>query len=423
VSDTLEASKALLRELEHEQTALLKTITAGSDRRGELKLCHDRLEQDISKAEASERALTTQSAALLTAWFEAPRETEVAAVLDRFGCAYEISEPAKDEYRQVPVSLKSNRLTYPLNMITEMYSLPAYGTVDPNPLMAPFFILFYGIMMADTAYGLLMLLTGLIVTKKKRPGGQMGYLFKLIIPCGISTFFFGLITGGFMGDFIPTLLKIINPASTFIWFWKPLFNPLSNTMEILVGSMVLGFIHLLTGTVISFCVKTKSGNFKDAFWSEGVLWLLFIGGGLAFLKLGAAGSIPVPLLAAILLFVYGSSRNAKGIGKAGAVFGAFYNTVTGWFGDILSYSRLMALMIAGSVIASVFNTIGAVFGLVPFIIVSLFGNALNLGLNLLGCFVHDLRLQCLEYFGKFYQDGGRPFRPLKIKTKYVDISN
>ena len=119
----------------------------------------------------------------------------------------------------------------------------------------------------------------------------------------------------------------------------------------------------------------------------------------------------------------GSGREAKGFGKVTAVFGAVYNGLTGWFGDILSYSRLMALMLAGSVIAQVFNTLAAmpssggvtVVSMIVFIIIFLLGHLLNFGLNLLGCFVHDLRLQCLEFFGKFYVDGGKPFRPLEIK--------
>lgn len=118
----------------------------------------------------------------------------------------------------------------------------------------------------------------------------------------------------------------------------------------------------------------------------------------------------------------GSGWNAKGFGKVTAVFGSLYNHITGYFGDILSYSRLMALMLAGSVIAQVFNTLGAIPGnIILFLVISLAGNALNFGLNLLGCYVHDLRLQCLEYFGKFYQDGGKPFQPLDIQTKYIDL--
>ena len=140
------------------------------------------------------------------------------------------------------------------------------------------------------------------------------------------------------------------------------------------------------------------------------------------LGIGSVSGVPVVLIAGVLMLVYGAGRGKKGFGKVTAIFGSVYNHVTGYFGDILSYSRLMTLMLAGSVIASVFNTLGAIPGnVVIFLIISALGNGLNFALNLLSCYVHDLRLQCLEYFGKFYKDGGRPFKPLAINTKYVDI--
>ena len=131
----------------------------------------------------------------------------------------------------------------------------------------------------------------------------------------------------------------------------------------------------------------------------------------------------VILVIGALIFFYGTTRGKKGIGKLTAVFAAVYNEVTGWFGDLLSYARLMALMLAGSVIAQVFNTLGAMPGnIFVFIIIALLGNTLNFGLNLIGCYVHDLRLQCLEFFNKFYTDGGRPFKPLRVKSKFFNIT-
>ena len=186
---------------------------------------------------------------------------------------------------------------------------------------------------------------------------------------------------------------------------------------ILVGAMCLGFVQILTGMVISVVGKLKRGQFLDAFWEEITWWVVFAGIALAVL-----GVTNLVLYAGIVLVVAGPVINGKGFGKITGIFGSLYNHVTGYFGDILSYSRLMALMLAGSVIAQVFNTLGAIPGnVLIFVIISMAGNTLNFALNLLGCYVHDLRLQCLEYFGKFYQDGGRPFRPLEINTKFVDI--
>lgn len=168
---------------------------------------------------------------------------------------------------------------------------------------------------------------------------------------------------------------------------------------------------------ISFIQKIREGQILDAVWEELTWWIVFAG-----LALAVLGVTNVVIILGGVMVLVGSGWNAKGFGKVTAVFGSLYNHVTGYFGDILSYSRLMALMLAGSVIAQVFNTLGAIPGnLVIFFIISLAGNALNFALNLLGCYVHDLRLQCLEYFGKFYQDGGKPFRPMAVNTRYVDI--
>jgi len=162
------------------------------------------------------------------------------------------------------------------------------------------------------------------------------------------------------------------------------------------------------------------------------MWVIFLGGGMAVLKLLGLDFMLMPGLVilgiGVVMLLYGAGRHSKGFGKVTAAFGLIYNTLTGWFGDILSYSRIMALMLAGGVVGQVFNTIaampaensGANFVTVAvFFLIFLIGHALNFGLNLLGCFVHDLRLQCLEFFGKFYEDGGKPFQPLKVRSKYV----
>ena len=369
---------------------------------------------DASREEARARLMDTGQTFLLEGWVQAGRWPELKRELDRYPCACEVSDPAPEDYPSVPVKLKNHPLTKPLNMVTEMYSLPAYGTLDPNPLMAPFFILFYGIMMADMGYGLLMILAGAIVLKKKRPGGTFGHLCGLLVLCGITTFIMGALTGGFFGDFLTQVVKLTTGGDFAL---PALFTPLEDTMMILVGAMCLGFVQIVTGMAISFVSKLKNGQVLDAVFEEVTWWVVFIGLGLMIL-----GVTPIVLAIGGVMVVAGPVIQNKGFGKITGIFGSLYNHVTGYFGDILSYSRLMALMLAGSVIAQVFNTLGAIPGnIVIFLIISFAGNALNFALNLLGCYVHDLRLQCLEYFGKFYQDGGRPFRPLDLNTKYYEV--
>lgn len=406
-----------LAELERELEAAKAGIADQKGAREALERCADRAAQEVRREEAKSRLRDTETAFFLEGWAPAESLDVLRQKLEPFGCAFQAEDPTEEDYPSVPVKLKNNALTRPLNMVTEMYSLPAYNGIDPNPLMAPFFILFYGIMMADMGYGLLMMLASVFVLKKARPKGGMHNFFALLGLCGISTFVMGALTGGFFGDFIPQLLKVINPESQFVWFWKPLFTPLDNTLQILVGSMVLGFVQINAGMLISFVKKLKEGQYMDALWEEATWWVVFVGAGLAIL-----GVTPLVLALGGILVVAGPVVTNKGFGKITGIFGSLYNHVTGYFGDILSYSRLMALMLAGSVIAQVFNTLGAIPGnVVIFVIISIAGNALNFALNLLGCYVHDLRLQCLEYFGKFYQDGGKPFRPLEINTKFVDI--
>ena len=403
---------------EQQDAEKLAELTALAEQKSALQLAFDRCTQEIAKAQAADRLVHSEKAFCLDGWVPCEDVGKLEALLSGFCCAWELTDPAPEEYPDVPVKLKNNKLTWPLNMVTEMYSLPAYDGVDPNPLMAPFFILFYGIMMADMGYGLLMILASIIITKKSRPKGTSGQMFGLMFSCGISTFLMGALTGGFFGDFLPQLVGIIDPDTTFKAL-PSLFTPLDDTITILIGAMALGFVQIVTGMAISFVEKIKKGQIMDAIWEELTWWIVFAG--IACMALGVTNIV---LYVGLAMVVVGSGWSAKGFGKVTAIFGSVYNHVTGYFGDILSYSRLMTLMLAGSVIASVFNTLGAIPGnVVIFLIISALGNGLNFALNLLSCYVHDLRLQCLEYFGKFYQDGGKPFEPLAINTKYVDIQS
>lgn len=413
-----ENDKALaenLAALEKERQEIEQRIAGLGGKREALLEASDRAAIALRREEAKSRLVGTDKVFLLEGWLPADRCAEIEKTLKPFTCAIETREPTEDEYPQVPVQLKNSKLTRPLNMVTEMYSLPAYGTLDPNPLMAPFFILFYGIMMADMGYGLLMMIASVIISKKYRPKGTSGELFSLLGLCGISTFIMGALTGGFFGDFLTQLVAIVSPGTVFAL--PKLFDPLDDLTMILIGSMALGMVQIVTGMAISLIEKCKRKKFLDAFFEEITWWIVFIG--IALLALGKGAAV---LYVGCALVLLGPIVQGKGWGKLTGVFGSLYNHVTGYFGDILSYTRLMALMLAGSVIAQVFNMLAAMPGnVIAFIIISMLGNAMNFGLNLLGCYVHDLRLQCLEFFNKFYVDGGKPFRPMTLDTEYVDL--
>lgn len=431
-----ERCKSELKALAKEKKELVAAIESESEFRDGLKLWADRTETDIAFCEAEDKLMGTQSTVILDGWVPAEKLSELEKLLNKYDCAFELSDPTEEEYPEVPVVLKNNKLTNSMNMVTNMYSLPAYNGVDANPMMAPFFILIYGLMMADIGYGLIMVIAAIVAMKKIKPKAGTLAFCQLLLYAGISTMVMGALTGGCFGDMPYRVVHMINPASN--WDGLPyLFSPVRDSNAVLYGSLVIGLIHLNTGMVISFVEKVKAGNLLDGIFEEGSLWVILIGGilwGSTMLfagapeLLGKVGVIIVVIGSVMLLF--GAGRHSKGFGKVTAAFGCIYNTLTGWFGDVLSYSRIMALMLAGGVVAQVFNTIAVMpaessglnfFTGLAFAVIFVIGHALNFGLNILGCFVHDLRLQCLEFFGKFYVDGGKPFSPLKVSSRYYDV--
>lgn len=409
-----------IKALDVELGQVKEHLCSFAGQRKQLQLALDLAQQEIARGEAKDRLLDTGSTYFLEGWVPAPELPKLEKALGSFTCAWETQDPTPEEYPEVPVKLKNSIFSRCMNVVTEMYSLPAYDGTDPNPLMAPFFILFFGIMMADMGYGILMIAASLVVLLKSRPREGTRNFMELVFWCGISTLVIGALTGGFFGDFIPQIVQIINPNSTFTM--PALFTPLDDTVAIMLGSIVLGCVQIITGMTVSIVNKIRAGDFIDALFDEITWWIILAGVALAIFGIGTVSGVPVVLVVGGLMLVFGGTRNAKGFGKLTSLVGLVYNGVTGFFSDALSYVRLMALMLSGSVIASVFNTLGATFGnVVLFVIIAMIGNALNLALNLLGCYVHDLRLQCLEFFNRFYKEGGKPYRPLAIQTKYVDI--
>ncbi len=295
-----ENDKALaenLAALEKERQEIEQRIAGLGGKREALLEASDRAAIALRREEAKSRLVGTDKVFLLEGWLPADRCAALEKALEPFTCAIETREPTEDEYPQVPVQLKNNKLTRPLNMVTEMYSLPAYGTLDPNPLMAPFFILFYGIMMADMGYGLLMMIASVIISKKYRPKGTSGELFSLLGLCGISTFIMGALTGGFFGDFLTQLVAIVSPGTVFAL--PKLFDPLDDLTMILIGSMALGMVQIVTGMAISLIEKCKRKKFLDAFFEEITWWIVFIG--IALLALGKGVAVLYVGCALVLL--------------------------------------------------------------------------------------------------------------------------
>lgn len=422
------------RELE----STIAQVGEYASKKGALEQCLDRADQEIAREEARCRLLDSSSAFFLEGWVPVPDEKKLLEQLGQYTCCWETQDPAPEDYPVVPVKLKNNRFTEPLTTITEMYSLPAYDGVDPNGLMMPFYVFFFGFMFADLGYGLILAGACAFINHKVHPKGGFGQLIRLMIMCGISSAVIGFFTGGFFSDFLAQFTSMLGLSQPVIPFLSvpdgvtgvpgPLLNVMGDPMTVLVFALAVGFVQIVVGMAVKFWMLCRRGQVVDAILDIGTWWVIFAGIGLFAAGIGNVAGYPVVLIIGCLMLL-GQGRTAKGFGKVTAIIGAVYNGVTGYFGDILSYSRLMVMMLAGSVIGQVFNILGAMpgggmppaIGIPIFFIIFIIGHAFNIGLNVIGTYVHTSRLQYLEFFKQFYEEGGRPWRPLNIATKYVDI--
>jgi V/A-type H+-transporting ATPase subunit I len=327
------------------------------------------------------------------------------------------------------VLLKNPRFFTPLEGITEMYSLPAYGSFDPTSIFALWYIVFFGMMLSDACYGLIMVVVLGIVLLKYDLEGTMKKMVTMLFYCGISTFVFGALFGGWFGNAFEVIAETFFGKTIDI---KPLwFDPLDDPLTLLLISIVLGVAHLFLALGIEGYLLLKEGKVVDfvcdiLLWYDTVIGLImWLGGGMISESLPPIGKWMSIIGIAGLLLTGG--RDRKGIGKVIGGFSNVYN-ITSWLSDILSYARVLALGLATGAIAQVVNTMGAlggksVVGVIMFVLIFIFGHLLNFAINALGAFIHSARLQFVEFFGKFFVDGGEPFDPFRMKTKYVKVEN
>lgn len=360
------------------------------------------------------------------------------AIGERYDCVIDVEDLKEGE--EPPTLLKNNGFSETVEGIVASYGLPQKGEFDPTTIMSFFYVFFFGMMLSDAAYGAILALACFIILKKfPRMEAGMHKSIKMFMFCGISTLIWGVLFGGYFGDVVDIVSgTFFGKTVTVPALW---FVPLNDPMKLLVYSMMFGVIHLFTGLGIKGYMCLKDGKVMD-FFCDVVLWFCLLLGLILML-------LPSDIFASIaqtqIVFPAALNSAAKGLAIFGAVglllmsgrssknpalriaLGAYdlYN-ITGWLSDVLSYSRLLALGLATGVIASVINKMGSMLGggvggAIGFAVIFVVGHTLNLAINLLGAYVHTNRLQFVEFFGKFYEGGGRPFEPFKSDTKYVDV--
>jgi V/A-type H+-transporting ATPase subunit I len=351
----------------------------------------------------------TDKTFLLHGWLPEKLSDDLTRIMDSITDKYTLHFEDPSDEDDIPVLLENAKVVQPFEMITELYSLPNARSIDSNAVMTPFFIVFFGMMITDAAYGIVMAAATAFVLWKYKPEGGIKKIMQIMFLGGISSFFWGGIFGGWFGDLIK-----MKP------WW---FNPLEEPLKMLIFCLALGVIHLYTGYILQIYKSIKAGNFMDAFYDQ-ILWLVLLTGlmFLALPPLAAVGKYMAIIGAAgTVLFAARSEKNIFKRLISGVL--ALYN-VSGFLGDVLSYSRLFALCLATGVIAAVFNAMalmmgGSIIGKIIMVAFLIFAHTFNTALGILGAYVHTSRLQYVEFFGKFYEGEGKPFNPLRIRTKYI----
>lgn len=405
--------KNRLDEISREREEITNEALALIKYKPELEFLYDYLQIQKDRWAFWENSGETDKTFYVEGWVpETKTEQLKTALNDAAPLSYIVLTDA-DEDDDVPTVLQNPKIVEPFELITELYSLPGKNDIDPNIFMAPFFFVFFGMMVSDAGYGLILALVSGLAMKKIKPKGLAKKLLGLLFLGGVSTFFWGAVFGGWFGD----IIKI-----------KPLWmNPLNDPMKLLIFSFVLGIIQIYTGLFLKGYKKIRDGNAMDALLDQG-LWLVFLTGFVMFALPGMGQLAKVVVIAGAAGLVLTQGRHQKSpISKLTSGLLSLYD-VTGYLSDVLSYSRVLALGLATGVIATVINTMAKLIGVniigyVFMVILLIGGHIFNVAINALGAYVHSSRLQYVEFFSKFYEGGGRAFKPFKVKTSYIELSS
>ena len=382
-----------------------------------LKLRYEYLNQVEEKLASVDNFLATKKVSVIEGYVNSKNADNFQRRLNKnFPKDYylEMNEADKDD-PNVPIELENNKFVSVFEPLTEMYSMPRYNEVDPTPFLAPFYWLFFGMMIADAGYGLLLLI-GTYVLLRFNLSDSMRKNIKFFNYLGYSTILWGLIYGSVFGGAIE-IPQLIDPAGDY--------------MTVLIISIALGAVHMFLGMAMKAYVLIRDGHSIDAFFDVFSWYMVLIGA----IYMILAGPLSLPgrniakyvMIAGMLIIVFFTGREAKS--PVGRLASGAYNLygISSWLGDFVSYLRLMALGLAGGFIGVAINMIAgtvASSGLVGIIFAAVIfvgGQLFNLALSALSAYVHTLRLTFVEFFGKFYEGGGKKFNRVRKETKYINI--
>ena len=423
----VEESEAIRQRAEKIESRRAEIILRAAEKAEELpllKLMRDHYGVRYAKEAGLGATACTASSYVLEGWVPLAFLDRVDKMLAESGesLSYYFVEPQEGD--DVPSLAMNNSLVTPYETVTNMFSAPKYRELDPNPHITAFFFLFFGMMLADVGYGILLtLFTSVYLAKVKPPRGR-GNMIKLLCMGGISTVIWGVMFGSYFG---------VSAADFGMWYW---FNPIEDPITMLFLSLGAGLVQMLYGYLVNMVALFRQKKPLEAIFGNSCWYFLVFGVAAAFFGSSLASWLPYlgyALLGVGLLFlVLSGVIGSKGVKRIGSGLGKLYGIVN-FFSDLMSYTRIFGLGLASAVIAMVFNQIGVVIkdmmpsapalGWLIACVIFFIGHAFNLGINTLGSYVHDSRLQFVEFFGKFYEGGGRLFAPLGSQMKYYYVDD
>ena len=431
VVELIRAHEQKLAEARRQIEEHRRAATAMSPNLLKLQVLYDHYRNMLEREQTRDHVPATEQAMILEGWCKKqdyPRLEQVVARFDAASLAQIDLAPGEE----VPIEIENNSLVRPFETITRLYGLPVPSSLDPTVFLAPFFAIFFGLCLADVGYGLLMI--ALLVWAARKMQGNKTALWLLMM-CGVTTALAGAITGSWFSDAITSLLpagsgitKALNGVRQSIM----LFDPMTQPMTFFLLSLGLGYLQIQFGLFIAFVFNLRRKDVVAAVCDQ-LTWIVMLNC-LLGLGLSKAGILPGGLAKvfgfALIFPAFGilffSGRDMPWAGRLG--MGAFNLFSTIFFGgDILSYVRLIALGMVGSGFGMAVNVLVKLVGEAPYVgwllgaLVFVGGHIFNLGLSMLGAFVHSLRLQFVEFFPKFFQGGGRAFVPLRNDYRYVTI--
>jgi V/A-type H+-transporting ATPase subunit I len=431
--DSMEETKKKREAVEEKCTALLKEQLS-------LMIVYDHLTNVKAKREVKENFIRTEKSFVVEGWI--PRR-EVQALTEGLSHMREVEifteEPQDDE--DVPVELRNpGRIMRPFELVTKIYGLPHYAEIDPTRMLAPFFIVFFGLCLSDVFYGFLLISLSFLALKKIKMGPDGNLLFKLLIMAGVVTVICGFLTGSWFGnvtEYLPGQLAFLETVRQNL----TLLNPIENPLGMLGIVLLMGLVHVWFGILIKMYMSIRDGYILDAALDQG-LWLILLPFG-TLMVLKSMFEVDVPAYTAVTYIVFGcliglvltQGRYQKGGNIVTTIFKKFFvgllsiYNIFGYLGDVLSYSRVLALGLATGAIAIVFNSIISMVAGWPYIGLIVAGilfvglHMFNLVINALGAFIHPGRLQYVEFFTKFLEGGGEDFKPFQYDSKYIKVKN